>query len=156
MPLLKENNPYCDIFASTYRYLMRSRAVIPLIFLTVSVLMVISSGCTHDPLECDPEAIYFERDILPILNSNCALSGCHDNITHKEGINFSSYDAMMASDEVIDPESPLDSDLLEVITASPQDNDRMPPAPSQPLSQEQKSKIEMWLSLGAKNEKCNF
>jgi len=114
------------------------------------------SSCKHDPLECDPDAIYFERDIQPILSSNCAMSGCHDAITSKEDINLSSYDAMMASDDAIDPENPMNSDLLEVIKANPQDSDRMPPAPSPMLSQEQIRKIELWLSMGAKNEKCNF
>lgn len=124
-----------------------------------AILLVASSllaSCKHDPLECDPKAIVYERDIQPIFSSNCAMSGCHDPITREEGIDLSSYDAMMASDDVIDTETPMSSELLEVITAGPNDNDRMPPDPSPPLSQEQIQKIEIWLSMGAKNEKCIF
>src|SRR5690349_2132712 len=35
---------------------------------------------------CDPNVVYFEMSILPLLKSNCAKSGCHDAITHEEGI----------------------------------------------------------------------
>ena len=27
---------------------------------------------------CDPDVVYFSKDILPLLRSNCAKSGCHD------------------------------------------------------------------------------
>src|SRR5690606_3269572 len=70
-----------------------------------------------DPVDepCLPDVVYFERDILPILRSNCAKSGCHDAISHQDGNVFDSYQNVMASDEV-DPFDPGGSDLYEVIT----------------------------------------
>jgi hypothetical protein len=143
---------------------MKSRVVLLLIFSIASAWMVITSGCKHESLECDPEAIYFERDILPILNSNCALSHCHDSETSIKGIDFSSYEAMMASDDAVDSENPMDSELLERIKDSDPD-DRMPYSydsqtndymPGDALDPSLIRKIEIWLSMGAKNEKCYF
>ena len=28
-------------------------------------------------IPCDPDVIYFEQDVLPMLICNCAFSGCH-------------------------------------------------------------------------------
>ena len=27
---------------------------------------------------CSPDSVYFEQQLLPIIQSNCAVSGCHD------------------------------------------------------------------------------
>ena len=35
---------------------------------------------------CSPDTVYFSQTILPLITSNCAMSGCHDAISHKEGV----------------------------------------------------------------------
>jgi len=72
--------------------------------LTVFIFLVILEACQHkaeiinpttkptdttgnnNPTPWDSNIVYFDKDILPILNSNCAMSGCHDAGTAAEGI----------------------------------------------------------------------
>ena len=101
---------------------------------------------------CDPDTIYFEMDVLPILNSSCGKSGCHD-ATAQEGIRLDSYAAVMASD-VITPGNPNDSELYEKINETDPD-DIMPPPPDAPLNATQKEIIRKWIAQGAQNLYCD-
>ena len=92
----------------------------------------------------------FTRDILPVLVSRCASTGCHDAITHTEGYIFTSYSTAMAA---VVPGNPGDSKLYEVIT-KPSGEDRMPPAGSSPLTVAEIDSIRKWISYGALNENC--
>lgn len=102
---------------------------------------------------CDPDVVYFEKDILPILRSNCAKSGCHDAITHEKDIILDSYQNVMASDVVraFDLNS---SDLYEVITETDPDK-RMPRPPNERLTAEQITVIAKWILQGAKELTCD-
>lgn len=104
-------------------------------------------------IPCDPDVIYFDLEILPILRSNCAKSGCHDAITHKEDIILDSYQNVMGSN-VIKPLDLEDSELFEKITENDPDK-VMPPPPNQRLSNEQIGLIAAWILQGAKNETCD-
>jgi len=108
---------------------------------------------TSTGIPCDVNLVYFSKDILPLLKSNCAKSGCHDAITHKEGIVLDSYQNVMGSD-VIKPFDIDDSDLFEAITESDADK-RMPPAPNQKLNGDQISLIARWILQGAKDLTCD-
>ena len=108
---------------------------------------------TQQGVPCDPNVVYFEMQILPLLKSNCAKSGCHDAITHEEDIILDSYENVMASD-VVKPFDLGDSDMFEVITDSDPD-DRMPPAPNQRLTTEQINLIAAWILQGAKDLTCD-
>ena len=44
---------------------------------------------------CSPDSVYFVNEIMPIISSNCTMSGCHDNITHAEGVNLTTYTNIM-------------------------------------------------------------
>lgn len=111
--------------------------------------------CTKDktpvpPEPCDPSKVYFQNDVLPIISSGCAKSGCHDATSKVEGLNLSNYEGIM---EIVKPGNPGDSDIMKVITDS-DPNKRMPPAPAPALSQEQIDKISIWISQGALNNYC--
>ncbi|MEO5674617.1 MAG: c-type cytochrome domain-containing protein [Chitinophagales bacterium] len=104
-------------------------------------------------IPCDPDSVYFEADILPILISNCAKSGCHDEASHKDGIKLNSYENVINTADI----EPYDLDagkLYEVITESDPD-DRMPPPPNDPLSSEEISLIALWIMQGAKDLHCD-
>ncbi len=108
-----------------------------------------------DPMgdPCLPDVVYFEKDVLPILRSNCAKSGCHDAITQEKDIILDSYANVMKSGEV----RPYDlnkSDLYEVIRENDPDK-RMPPPPNQPLTTDQIDIIKRWIQQGAKNLTCD-
>lgn len=100
---------------------------------------------------CSADTIYFQQQVLPIFVSNCAMSGCHDNASHEEGMVLTSYSGIMSGG--IRAGNPGSSKLYKVITTS-NSGDRMPPPPRNPLSQDQISLIYKWISQGAKNNSC--
>lgn len=102
--------------------------------------------------DCDPDTVYFENDIYPILFTNCAVSGCHDAETHKEGINMSTYASIMASD-LLDLSDPWDSELIEVVTET-DPGDLMPPPPAVSLTDDQIALLIEWQLQGALNNGC--
>lgn len=141
-----------------------------LVFTLVYLLFAVS--CQHKPTElaipsepkdtsgtggnkqpCDSNVVYFGRDVLPILNSNCAMSGCHDDGTASDGIVLNSYDKVMNTGKVV-PFDLNSSDLYEVITEDRPDK-RMPPPPKPALTAEQIALIAKWINQGAKNLICD-
>lgn len=135
------------------------------LFLFIGIITLITA-CQHDPLytpieeppveeppveetNCDPNTVYFVNDVLPIIQSNCAFSGCHGNGSAQDGVDLSSYDHIMIE---VTPGDPNDSELYEVITES--DDDIMPPAPYEALTTEQIQTIRDWILQGAQNNEC--
>src|SRR5687768_3675207 len=69
----------------------------------------------NNPKPCSPDSVYFNRDILPLLSSNCAASGCHDAGSAQDGVILTDYQKIMGTGK-IKPGDPFDSDLFQVIT----------------------------------------
>jgi len=122
-------------------------------------------GCKHDPVDpvvpvdppilsdnCDPDTVYFQNEVLPLLISSCGVAGCHDPGTASDGVVLTDYASVIASGKVR-AGNPGDSDLIEVLNEDDPE-DRMPPSPRQPLSAEQIAKISKWISQGAKDNAC--
>ncbi|HZG01024.1 MAG TPA: c-type cytochrome domain-containing protein [Chitinophagales bacterium] len=105
---------------------------------------------------CHPDTVYFANQILPLLNTYCAMPGlgCHDAPTDdNDEIVFNNYSNVMSLGEVT-PFDPGDSELYEVITDSDPDK-RMPPPPHPPLSAQNIQLIYTWIMQGAQNNSCN-
>jgi len=108
---------------------------------------------THHPvdtLHCDTCAagvISFTEDVLPILQSNCAKSGCHDAITHQSNLNTTSYTSLMGGSHK--PTS-LTGGFWQSLTGG--GGDPMPP--SGPLSSAQLQIIQTWIQQGHQNTTC--
>jgi len=98
----------------------------------------------YNPYAC------FNRDILPVLRSSCAMTGCHDAATHREGYIFDNYTNTM---KAVVAGKPLSSKLYEVITKA-DGEDRMPPSPYSRLAQSQIDSIYNWIKRGALDEDC--
>lgn len=110
-------------------------------------------GGGTDPNPCNPNVVYFEQQILPLLISNCAVPGCHNQSTNQnDHIQITSYATLMNSD-IIDVGDPFDSDLWEAINETDPD-DRMPRPPQNPLTPAQIALISTWLQQGAQNNSC--
>ncbi len=92
----------------------------------------------------------FSRDILPVINSRCATSGCHDQLTHREGFIFTNYNSIMTA---VEPGDPSGSKLYEVIKFA-SGEDKMPPAGSPQLTKAETDSIVAWINYGALNEYC--
>lgn len=101
---------------------------------------------------CDSTKIYFQQQVLPVLLSNCAMSGCHDDASHQDGVVLTSFEKVMATAD-IRPGQPGNSELFErIIDTDP--NDRMPKPPRSPLSAAQINMIRQWIEQGALNLSC--
>jgi uncharacterized membrane protein len=102
---------------------------------------------------CDTNIVYFEKDVLPILNSNCAMSGCHDPGTAKEGIVLNTYANVMATGKITPMYANSSKIYKAIIDSDPKDV--MPPAPKSRLTASQIAVIAKWINQGAKNITCN-
>lgn len=135
-----------------------------LVLLTTGIITAMLS-CKHEipfstvdpPVDgglqtCSTDTVYFQNKVLPLLNSSCAMSGCHDAITHKEGINLTTYANIVATGGVR-PGNPANSKLYTVLSKS--GSDRMPPPPAVAFTAAQKDIIYKWIQQGAKNNACN-
>lgn len=98
---------------------------------------------------CSPDSVYFVNQIMPLISSNCAMSGCHDAITHAEGLNLTTYAGIMRK---VSAGNANNSDLYKVLNKS--GSDRMPQPPRQALTTAQKALIQKWINQGAKNNNC--
>lgn len=87
------------------------------------------------------DSVCFSEEILPILLSNCANSGCHDDTTRQSGIILTSYSNVTSS---------ISGNLLvQIITDS--GPLRMPPASQNGLTTQQIDVIKKWVNEGMKN-----
>jgi hypothetical protein len=124
----------------------------------ITVISLLS--CTHKlpfndapsgvGLPCNPDSVYFQNSILPVLLSNCAMSGCHDDVSHQDDVILTSYAAVMNSAGV-KPFKSSKSDLYEVLIET-DPKKRMPP--TAPLDADIVLKIKKWIDQGAMNNAC--
>lgn len=99
---------------------------------------------------CSIDSVYFANDIYPLLSSTCAMAGCHDAITHKEGIDLSTYNNIK---NYIVAGNASESKIYKTIIKT--DNERMPPPPMPAWTTEQVAKLRTWINQGAKNNACD-
>lgn len=130
-----------------------------------SIFMLLAGfwACTHEPLDpnspvvpptsssnCSADSVYFTNEVMPIIASNCTMSGCHDAITQAEDVNLTNYTQIM---KYVKAGNASGSKLYKVMIDS-DPNDRMPPLPASSLSTTQLAKIQKWINQGAKNNAC--
>jgi hypothetical protein len=128
------------------------------------VLLAISNSCKHEiampsekPVEipvvsenCSPDSVYFANEIFPLISSSCAMAGCHDAISHEDGVNLTTYSNIM---KYVVVGNASRSKLYKVLTESGED--RMPPPPRAPFTNLQMQRLRTWIEQGAKNNVCN-
>lgn len=142
---------------------MRILGLILSIFIFVSCLndknsplayqpIVVDTTTTTNPVlpagpavtSCSPDTVYFQQTILPLITSNCAMSGCHDAISHKEGVILTDYAHIRAYSSATNPTA---SSLYRSVV-----NGYMPP--KAPWNSTQKATLLKWMQQGAKNNSC--
>ena len=131
----------------------------------LSFVLLVNS-CKHDPLltqaisdvpvggeqPCSADTVYFQNKVLPLIISGCAMPGCHDPVTHKEGLILNSYSNIMRSG-LVKPGNPTNSKIYKVIVET-NPGDRMPPPPAPAFTQSQKDIVYKWIAQGAQNNAC--
>jgi uncharacterized membrane protein len=137
----------------------------------ITSLMVLVLACTNEidfesikpekPVEpelavCTPNRVYFRKDILPVIESHCAVPGCHDAGTPAANINLSSYDAIMKTvfegSLVVLPGDKENSLLYKAVM--PLNLLFMPPPRSHQLTDKMRSDIGKWIDQGAVDDNC--
>jgi hypothetical protein len=106
--------------------------------------------------DCDPDSIYYENTIVPLLSSSCGSSTiyCHSVPTDdNDGIVFNSYNDLInnAEEDLIIPGNANDSKMIDVI----QDGDMPPDTSSFTISPENQALLTLWINQGAQNNGCN-
>jgi len=94
--------------------------------------------------------VCFERDILPIMQSSCGVTACHDPFTMEEEFNFTNYQGIL--DGLI-PGNPEKSKIYKSISEVETSN-LMPPPPYNPLTNAQIDSIYNWILNGVPDEYC--
>jgi len=109
---------------------------------------------TNNPggIPCDPDTIYFQNTVLPLLQSSCAIQDCHDVNGASEGVILTDYTQVMNTGG-IQPGNPQDSEIYEKMTEDDPDK-IMPPPPRSPLTAAQTNLVYQWILQGAKNNYC--
>lgn len=127
-------------------------------------------ACKHDPFIqptnsntpdnpiatgfCDPDSVYFQNHILPILVSNCTESGCHNPIDRQEGVVLDSYQNLVSTVENATQNDLHENKLMRAVLETDLE-DRMPPSPKPALSTMQIDLLKTWLGQGAQNNACD-
>ncbi len=101
---------------------------------------------------CNPDTVYFENHISPILATRCGLSSCHDDETQQSDIIMMDYATLMNSGIVI-PGDSLGSLMYQMINGLGSAD--MPPDGEMTLTQNQKNQIARWIAQGAINNVCD-
>jgi len=129
-------------------------------FLCVLSLFLALNACKHaelttlpDPVgvACNPDTVYFQNQILPLLTSTCAMSNCHDAQYHSVGIILTDYANTI---KLVVPGNAEASVLFTTITNS-EPTDRMPISPSPDWNAAQVNLLKKWINQGALNNACN-
>jgi len=136
------------------------------VFLLLLLVTSVTFSCQHEPLilidtplnppagnACDPDSIYFQNQILPILLSNCTESGCHNAQDHKEGVVLISYQTLLSTVEHVTQNDWERNKLIKSLEEG--DLEERMPQYKAPLSTEQINLIKTWVNQGAVNNACD-
>ena len=98
---------------------------------------------------CNPDTVYFASQFSPLIQSSCAMSGCHNTVSRAAGVVLTDYANIM---KVIRAGDPNNSKLYKSLFSS---EDRMPRSPVPPFTQAQITMVYKWIQQGAKNNACS-
>ena len=125
------------------KYMQKIKICLP-VFL---FMIIIFTGCYKDKAEllypntqvvdCDTIPAKFSNNILPIFQTYCAKSGCHDAASKQGGRTFTNYSEI--------------SDAINIIKTRALVQKDMPPAPNTSLPDSNFNKLHCWLESGAPN-----
>jgi hypothetical protein len=107
-----------------------------------------NSGLDSTGWRCSADSAYFQYDVLPVLVSSCATSGCHDAISKTSGYQLTDY-ANTIKKGVSAGKATSSKIYTEIANGS------MPPVGSPKMTQAQKDIVAKWINQGAKNLSCN-
>ena len=91
------------------------------------------------------DTVCFNTEILPLYVSYCGSAGCHDELSHRDGVITTSYGYIMQG---IRAKNVSKSEYYTII------GDDMPPRSSPQLTTTHLASIKKWIEQGALNTSC--
>jgi uncharacterized membrane protein len=117
------------------------------IFICITVLAMLPS-CTREVIQ--DNTVCFETQVLPIFQSNCTQSGCHNAQDKKDGYDLTNYAGIVKKG--IRAGDYKGSKMYQVLIGG---EELMPPAPNAKLSVDQITTIALWIEEGAQETSCS-
>ena len=113
-------------------------------FLSIIFLILILSSCEHNStgIENLPE-MSFSKDVLPVFQTGCAISGCHDQNTAEGDRVYDSYQNIIKD---VEPGNPDGSKVYKIMFDPFQ-----PMPPKSVIPEPDRIKIRLWILQGAKD-----
>src|ERR1022692_2966334 len=90
-------------------------------------------------------SVCFQRDILPMLQSNCAMSGCHNAASAHKGYIYTSYATIMAKG-IVAGNYNVSTTYTEIASR------QMPKSPVPAFDSTQLSLLKRWINNGAHDD----
>ncbi len=115
-------------------------------FVFIAVFVSMLGGCKHKTNFDELTEVSYSSSVAPIINSNCAFSGCHGD-SLSGSMNLVHYDGLMNGG--IEAGSPNKSKLYLALKSLK--DDVMPKKPYNELTEKQIQLIYVWIGQGAKN-----
>lgn len=110
----------------------------------ILLLLFFVSACKHNPIGIENQPkVDFKSEVVPIIQANCAKSGCHDG-GGETRLNYLTETGILRS---VTPLQPLNSRLYSAMTDSW--GQIMPPPPSLPVPKELRTIVYVWILQGA-------
>jgi hypothetical protein len=116
------------------------------------ITVFIFTGCYKDRMVTDSAAISavtkeisFASDILPIFNSSCSLSGCHNSVGHVPDLSAPKAYTSLLNGYVL-PENPESSPLYQWMKGY-----KSTPMPVSGVNNSYCGLVLAWIKQGAKN-----
>lgn len=126
---------------------MKEKLLIYFGILCIPILFLFS--CEHElPDANEMPKVCFETEVLPIFQTGCGITGCHDVTTAEDDFIYVDYNSIMES---ITPGNADDSQAYKSIISLIDD----PMPPDAPLSEGARTLIRIWIEQGAENNDCS-
>ena len=116
--------------------------------LTLFVSILAMSSCTREYVQ-NANPVCFEDEVLPIFQSNCTQSGCHNAQDKRDG--YVLVDYANITSKGIEPGNYKDSKIYQSLISN---REPMPKDPYDRLTDAQITTIALWIEEGAQNTTC--
>lgn len=124
-----------------------TKPIFRLFFSGALAVLFVFASCKHKTNFNDLSEVSYSTDVKPIINSNCAFSGCHGDSAYSR-FSLTTYDGLINGG--ITAGSPGKSKLYSTLKTLDED-DIMPRKPYNELTEKQIQLIYVWIGQGAKN-----
>lgn len=126
--------------------------IVPIFLIIILIGSFALHSCKHQTV--DPSSlrtVCFEKEVLPIFQTSCAMTGCHGGAGgdgSDQELYLGDYNGIVSN---VTPGNPDQSRLYQTITSRWENT--MPPKPYNPLNELQRTLIYTWIKQGA--TKCD-